>query len=495
MSKKVNYAHQDYAHAIWGKGGLYGGNSKQTKNTAGAKQTSLASRGKLNSYTAIGLLPEQERASKVRKTEAKRESLQNFNDKKAPANLARPTAQSKRQLTNQRQSQQAKDKRNAQTVANLLRSGTGATDTSSSKTKGGNKKTNSTPTPAPNRQRSHQHNQRGHSASNTTSTTNHTNKQGGRNKNTKQADNRTTQVPKISESASDSPLKDTRPIYTQVGKDDGANAAFVAQKRAEGGYRFNPASGKFEPLNTQSTAIAIPAVSAFTNPSTSPFATQSEPNPISGALVQPLSHQNLSQRYGWGLADNAYDGFGSATDGNIPKVSNFINSSLDSYVRQSPTLAKVNLTSLREGYANKLGQGYYDVPQRREFSPTQMTVGRVSDFLSNTGHRVGDYLKGVGHGIKNVWNGLTGKEKFDLAVGALQQYANYKDNKRMMTMYNNSLNHTMEHNNREYEMARKQYNRGLEDYQGLRNAYWQANQTANGVAPMATDDYLTKYGA
>lgn len=103
--------------------------------------------------------------------------------------------------------------------------------------------------------------------------------------------------------------------------------------------------------------------------------------------------------------------------------------------------------------------------------------------------------KGVGH-IKAGFKNMPFMEKVKMGFDGVNSLLNAINASKQLGIYNRQLDHTIKHDNKNYEMSRKSYNSQLEDRQRYREAYWRANGNGDmSTKPLSVNEYLNKYGA
>ncbi|WP_432481754.1 hypothetical protein [Moraxella sp. ZY200743] len=124
------------------------------------------------------------------------------------------------------------------------------------------------------------------------------------------------------------------------------------------------------------------------------------------------------------------------------------------------------------------------------------TVGGILGLgLKGIRHGALDAQKIAGH-YGNASGGLTTSQKAGMLLQGVGDVMNALNARKQVKLAKQSLNHTINMDNRNYEMARRSYNAQLEDRQRYREAYWKANNAGNmDNKPLSVNEYLNKYGA
>lgn len=93
--------------------------------------------------------------------------------------------------------------------------------------------------------------------------------------------------------------------------------------------------------------------------------------------------------------------------------------------------------------------------------------------------------------VQGSWGALSFNEKANTVLGTVNSYMHWRNAKKQLDAYNRGLNHSIAMDNKNYEMARKQWNSALEE----RARYKEAMARDQGRDVTTVNEYMAKYGA
>lgn len=102
-----------------------------------------------------------------------------------------------------------------------------------------------------------------------------------------------------------------------------------------------------------------------------------------------------------------------------------------------------------------------------------------------------NFENGVVKPVQGTWGAMSFGEKANLVMNSVNSYLNWQNNKKALQAYNRGLDHSISMDNKNYDMARKQWNSTLED----RARYKVAMAKDQGRESMTVGEYMAKYGA
>lgn len=142
--------------------------------------------------------------------------------------------------------------------------------------------------------------------------------------------------------------------------------------------------------------------------------------------------------------------------------------------------------------ATTVGHYLSNIRDRTDDSTFGKLAWMAADKVKNTfGLGKQKLNQSIGEPVKGSWGALSFNEKANTVLGTVNSYMNWRNAKKQLDAYNRGLNHSIAMDNKNYEMARKQWNSTLEE----RARYKEAMARDQGRESMTVGEYVAKYGA
>lgn len=122
--------------------------------------------------------------------------------------------------------------------------------------------------------------------------------------------------------------------------------------------------------------------------------------------------------------------------------------------------------------------------------------GSFVNGMRNKGNQLYDGAKQTAGQYGNAFGAMTTGQKAGMFLEGVGSVMNALNARKQVKLAKQQLNHVINNDNRNYEMARRSYNSNLEERQRYREAYWRANNGGDTASkPLSVNDYMNKYGA